>query len=203
VIRDFNHSPLQEQISSFFFRYDPAQFRVASVKLTSDDIPETLKKVEASWNKLSAQKFEAYFLDDQLQKTLVSFISILKIFGFLGMLAITISALGLLAVVISAAETRTREMSIRKIMGASVSSLAITLSKGFFKLIVISVMIAVPFTYFLFDKLFLKIFYYRTSIGLIEIASSIILLFVLVCVIIGSQTLKVARINPVETLKTE
>lgn len=203
VIRDFNHSPLQEQISSFFFRYDPAQFRVASVKLTSDNIPETLKKVEASWNKVSAQKFEAYFLDDQLQKTLVSFISILKIFGFLGILAITISALGLLAVVISAAETRTREMSIRKIMGASVSSLAITLSKGFFKLIVISVMIAVPFTYFLFDKLFLKIFYYRTSIGLIEIASSITLLFALVCLIIGSQTLKVARINPVETLKTE
>jgi putative ABC transport system permease protein len=203
VIKDFNYSPLREEISSFFFRYDPTQFRLANIKLKSTDIHETMSKIEASWNKISEQKFEAYFLDDQLEESLVSFVSMIKIFGFLGLLAITISALGLLAVVISAAESRTREMGIRKIMGATAGNLAASLSKGFFKLIGIAIAIAVPFTYLLFDQVFLKMHFYRTSIGFTEIAFSILFLFGLVCLIIGSQTLRVARINPVETLRSE
>ena len=203
VVKDFNYMPLQEEINSFFFRYDPTQFMFANIKLRSTNIQETLAKIEASWNKITELKFEARFLDDELEASLVSFRSMIKIFGSLGLLAIIISCLGLLAVVISAAETRTREMGIRKIFGASVPNLAFVLSKGFLKLIVISVMIATPFTYFLFDKVFLRIFYYRTNIGFIEIFLSILLLFVVVAIIIGSQTLKVARINPVETLKYE
>jgi ABC-type antimicrobial peptide transport system permease subunit len=203
VIKDFNYSRLQEKISSFFFRYAPDKFQIANVKLKSDDIHATLSKVETSWNKISDQKFEAYFLDDQLQQSLVSFVSMIKIFGFMGLLAITISALGLLAVVISAAETRIREMGIRKIMGATVLNLAMSLSKGFVKLIAIAVLISTPLTYLLFDQVFLRIHYYRANIGFTEIGLSILFLFFLVCLIIGSQTLKVARVNPVETLRSE
>lgn len=203
VVKDFNYMPLQEKISSFFFRYDPSQFRYANVKVKSNDIHKTLRDMETSWNTVSDTKFEARFLDDELEASFVSFRSMIKIFGFLGLLAITISCLGLLAVIISATENRTREMGIRKIMGASVTGLAFVLSKDFLKLIVIAVVIATPVTYFMFDKFFLKIFYYRANIGLIEIALSILLLFVIVLIIIGSQTMKVARINPVETLKYE
>jgi ABC-type antimicrobial peptide transport system permease subunit len=176
---------------------------LANIKLKSTDIHETMGKIEASWNKISEQKFEAYFLDDQLEESLVAFVSMIKIFGFLGLLAITISALGLLAVVISAAESRTREMGIRKIMGATAGNLAASLSKGFFKLIGIAIAIATPFTYLLFDQFFLQMHFYRTSIGFTEIAISILFLFALVCLIIGSQTLRVARINPVDTLRSE
>jgi putative ABC transport system permease protein len=203
VVKDFNFMPLQEAIGSFFFRYDPAQFNFANVSIKSADIHQTLTNLESIWNRISDQKFESRFLDDELEDALVSYRSMIKIFGFLGLLAITISCLGLLAVVISAAESRTREMGIRKILGASVPNLALSLSQGFLKLIAVAIMIATPFTWFLFDKIFLRIFYYRANIGFAEIAFSIALLFVLVLMIIGSQTLKVARINPVETLKYE
>jgi ABC-type antimicrobial peptide transport system permease subunit len=203
VVKDFNYMPLREQINSFFFRYKPSEFRFANVKLISNDIQNSLARLEASWNTVSDARFEARFLDDELEASVVSFKSMIKIFGFLGLLAITISCLGLLAVIISSAESRTREMGIRKIFGASVRNLAFILSKGFLKLIAISIMIATPFTYIMFDKFFLNMFYYRANIGFAEISLSILLLFILVLLIIGSQSLKVARINPVETLKYE
>ena len=62
VVKDFNYMPLREEIHSFFFRCDPAQFRYANVKLTSDNIPKTLARIEQSWKTLSVQKFEAHFL---------------------------------------------------------------------------------------------------------------------------------------------
>ena len=203
VVKDFNYMPLREEIHSFFFRCDPAQFRYANVKLTSDNIPKTLARIERSWKTLSAQKFEAHFLDDEMEASIIPFRNMIKIFGFLGLLTITISCLGLLAVVISAAESRTKEMGIRKILGATVPDLAISLSKGFLKLIGISILIATPVTYLVFDKVFLRMNYYRATIGATEIALGILLLLMLITVIIGSQTLKVARINPVETLKYE
>jgi putative ABC transport system permease protein len=203
VVKDFNYMPLREEIHSFFFRYDPVQFKYANVKLKSDNTPETLARIERSWERLSAQKFEAHFLDDEMETSITPFRNMIKIFGFLGLLTITISCLGLLAVVISAVESRTKEMGIRKILGASVPNLAFILSSGFLKLIVISILIATPVTYFIFDKVFLEINYYRANIGVTEIAMGILLLLLMIAVIIGSQTLKVANINPVETLKYE
>jgi putative ABC transport system permease protein len=203
IVKDFNYMPLREEIQSFFFRTDPRQFRYANVKLRSTDIQATLEKIAQSWKVISDQKFEARFLDDEVNASLVSYRSMIKIFGFLGLLAVTISCLGLLAVVISTAESRTKEMGIRKIMGATMADLALNLSRNFLKLIGIAVMIGTPVTYIIFDKIFLRMNYYRAAIGISEIASGILLLLLLTSVIIGSQTLKVARINPVETLKYE
>jgi putative ABC transport system permease protein len=203
VVKDFNYMPLREEIQSFFFRYNPKEFRYANVKLRSTDIQKTLERIEYSWNGVTDQKFEARFLEDELEAMLVSFKNMIRIFGFLGLLAITISCLGLLAVVISAAESRTKEMGIRKILGATISNLAISLSHGFIKLIAIAIMIATPITYFIFDKLFLQMQHYRAPVEFTEIALGIFLLLILVVVIIGSQIAKVARINPVDTLKQE
>ena len=138
-----------------------------------------------------------------MEASIIPFRNMIKIFGFLGLLTITISCLGLLAVVISAVESRTKEMGIRKILGASVPNLAFILSKGFLKLIVISILIATPVTYFIFDKVFLGMNYYRANIGITEIVIGILLLLLMISVIIGSQMLMVAKINPVETLKYE
>jgi putative ABC transport system permease protein len=203
VVKDFNFSPLHDKIESFFFRNDPARFQVANVRLSGLDGIETLLQIERAWNKVSAEKFEAYFLDDQLKESLKGFLSMVKIFGFLGLVAITVSALGLLAVVISAAETRTREMGIRKVMGATAVQLAGTLSYGFLRLVAIGALLAIPFAYLMFDKVFLSMIYYRTPIEPAEILLSILLLFSLVALVIGSQTLRVARINPVDTLRAE
>jgi putative ABC transport system permease protein len=203
VVKDFNFLPLQERIYPFVFRYDPTQFQYANVKLRSNDIQQTLGAIESSWNKLTEQKFEAQFLKHELDDSLVSYRSMVQIFGFLGLLAITISSLGLLAVVISSAESRIREMGIRKVFGASNANMIVTMASGFLKLIGIAIVIATPFTYFMFESFFLNMYFYRASIGLIEIGAGIGFLLVLVAIIIGSQTFRVARINPVDTLKYE
>src|SRR5690606_16001981 len=108
-----------------------------------------------------------------------------------------------LAVAISTSESRLKEMGIRKVMGATVPDLAISLSKGFVKLIIIAILIATPLTYLFFDQLFLRVHHFRTAIGFTEIGGSILFLCILVSFTIGSQTLKVARVNPVDTLKIE
>jgi putative ABC transport system permease protein len=203
VVKDFNFSPLHDKIESFFFRNDPARFQVASVRLSGPDVTGTLLEIERAWNKVSAEKFEAFFLDNQMKESLQAFLSFVKIFAFLGLVAITVSALGLLAVVISAAETRTREMGIRKVMGATPIQLAGTLSYGFFRLVAIGALLAIPIGYPMFDKVFLSMIYYRTQIEPAEILFSILLLFAMVALVIGSQTLRVARINPVDTLRAE
>lgn len=203
VVQDFNFLPLQEQIYPFVFRCNPNRFQFANVKLRSNDIQQTLTEVEAVWNKLTEQKFEAQFLEHELEDSLVSYRSMVKIFGFLGLLAITISCLGLLAVVISSAESRIREMGIRKVFGATKANMMVAMASGFLKLIALAIVIATPLTYFLFDSVFLRIFFYRASIGVIELGAGIGILLVLVLIIIGSQTFRVARINPVDTLKYE
>ncbi|NJM25677.1 MAG: FtsX-like permease family protein [Bacteroidia bacterium] len=119
VVKDFNFMPLREQITSFMFRYDPSQAVFANVKLTSTDLHATMMRLGETWERLSDKPFEARFLEDVVEESLASFNSMLKIFGFLGLLAITISCLGLLAVVVSATESRVRELGLRKIMGAT------------------------------------------------------------------------------------
>lgn len=202
VVKDFNHMPLREKISPFFFRNDTDKFQFASVKVTSTDMTETLQKMQLVWDKVSPHpNFEAYFLDDQVEAAMISFRSLIKMFSFLGLMAITISCLGLLAVVISTSESRLKEMGVRKVFGASSASLAFVLSRGFLKLIGWAILLATPFTYLLFDKLFLRINHYRAAIGVTEMALGITLLLLLILVTIGGQTLRVARVNPVETLK--
>ncbi|MBL7865242.1 MAG: ABC transporter permease [Cyclobacteriaceae bacterium] len=203
VVKDFNYAPLHDKIEGFAFRYHPANFHMAMVRMASQDPAETIIQLEKAWKVVSQEKFEAEFLDDQLRSSLQGFLSMAKIFGFLGLVAITVSALGLLAIVISAAETRTREMGIRKVMGASPTQIASILSLGFFKLVGIGAVIAIPITYFMFDKVFLQMIYYRTQIETPEILFSLFLLFSMVAIVVSSQTLRVARINPVDTLRSE
>lgn len=203
VVKDFNFMPLREQITGFMFRCDPAKATFANVKLTSADMQATMLRVGELWERLSDQPLEARLLKDVVEESLSSFTSMIKIFGFLGFLAITISCLGLLAVVVSAAESRVRELGLRKIMGANMLDLASALGGRFVKLILIAVVIAVPISYAMFDFVFLRMQFYRADIGALEVIASVMFLFVLVLLIVGSQTLRIAKINPVATLKHE
>ena len=204
VVKDFNHMPLREKIGSFFFRCQPWRYSLANLKLSSTNIRQTLKELDNTWQAIApGQKFRAQFLDDELEKGLAPLISVIKIFGFLGLLAISISCLGLLAMVVFVTESRNKEMGIRKVMGASVAQITFLLSGGFVKLIGWAVVIAVPVTYLFFDKVFLRIHHYRAVIGPMEILVSILLLLVLGMLTIGSRTIVIARENPVNSLKDE
>jgi ABC-type antimicrobial peptide transport system permease subunit len=126
-----------------------------------------------------------------------------KMCGFLGLLAITISCLGLLGMVVFTVENRVKEVGIRKVMGASTAGIIVILSKDFMKLMSIAALIAIPLAYLFFDQVFVRMQYYHVPVGILEIVISLSLMFLLGLATIFSQTIRAARANPVDTLKCE
>lgn len=203
VVKDFHFAPIQDKIESFFFRSDPSQYRIANVRLAGGVTPQTINNFDQVWRTISSQQLNMVILEDALDKNLKPFRSIIKLFAFLSFVAIVVSSLGLLAVLISVTESRLKELSIRKVVGASSFDLARSLLAGFVVLAVVAVAIAVPAAIFLFDSVLLTMIYYHAPIEAGEIILSVLLLLVVAAIVMGSQLAKVVRLNPVDTLKAE
>ena len=204
VVKDFHYNELREPIKSFFFRYNPAQFRYANLNVATTDVAKALSQMEVAWRTFGGEtKFNAKFFDDEIEESYSFFFAMIKICGFLGFLAITISCLGLLGMVVFTVENRTKEVGIRKVMGASGTEVVILLSKDFAKLMIFAAIIALPLTYLFFDKVYLRTQAHKIPIGITEIIISLSVMMLLGLVTILSQTGKAARANPVDTLRFE
>jgi ABC-type antimicrobial peptide transport system permease subunit len=203
VVRDFHYWQLTLPVAPFFFRYNPEKLRVANLKIVSDDMQTTLLELDRSWSTVSdGRPFVANFLDDETYGAFSMYVALLKIFGFLGLLAISISCLGLLGMVIFTAESKIREVGIRKVMGASPWSITYLLSKGYLKLMLIASLFAIPVAFGL-DTFLGGLEYYRVTISPLDILLGLAIMFVLGVGTMASQTLKAAATNPAETLKHE
>lgn len=205
ILEDSNFEPLSEVIQPMVLRYDLEMADYALLKVTSDDIQSTLAKLEASWLGIDReQHFESTFLDSEIEDAYYFLTVQIKFFSVLSALAITISCLGLLGMVTFSTENRTKEIAVRKIMGASNQSLYVLLTRDFIKLIGISALIAIPFSYVFYDQLFLYfLLQYGTGLGIVEVLVSILLLFAVGFLSIYWQTSKVARSNPATKLRYE
>jgi ABC-type antimicrobial peptide transport system permease subunit len=204
VVKDFHYVSLRQPIQSFFFRYDPTQFQVANVTLRSNDIFTALTAMESAWKTIEGEKkFTAKFFDDELEEAYAFHFSIIKICGFLGLLAISIASLGLLGMVVFTVENRVKEIGIRKVMGASTATITYTLSWDFLRLMLIAAPIAIPLTYLFFEKVYLRNQFYKIPIGAGDIILSLALLLAIGLSTILSQTMKAARANPADSLRTE
>ncbi len=205
VVKDFHYADLQTPIQSFFFRYDPTQFNFANVKVVSDEMSSTLSAMESSWDKVGGgKKFMARFFDDEIKEAYSVYFSMIKICGFLGFLAISISCLGLLGMVVFTVENRMKEVGVRKVMGATAWSITVVLSRDFVKLMIIAAVIAIPVAYVFFEKLYLETQqFYHIKIGIVEISITLFIMLFLGLSTILSQTIRAARVNPVETLRYE
>jgi putative ABC transport system permease protein len=204
IVKNFHYMNLREPIKSFFFRNDPKEFRYANLKIRSKDMVSTIAEMSALWQPLGGdRKFEGQFLDEEIKEAYSFYFSIIKIFGFMGILAISISCLGLLGMVVFTVENKTKEVGIRKVMGASVASITIALSKDFIKLMLVAAIIATPLTYLFFDQVYLKVQYHSVNIGALEIIVSLLVMLILGLATVLSQTVSAARANPIETLRYE
>ncbi|EMR03963.1 ABC transporter permease [Cesiribacter andamanensis] len=204
VVADFHYATLKDSINSFYFQYDPALFSYANLHLSSREAFKDLSGLEAIWKTIGGtDHFEAQFQDVQISEAYGDYLQIMKLWGFLGLLAITVACLGLLGTVVFTVRNRGKEVSIRKVLGASTQSLVLLLSKDYLKIMGIASLIAIPVTYLLLDKVVLTIQKYSIKIGLLEVGISLLIVLVLGLTTILSQTLKAARANPVDTLKSE
>ncbi len=205
VLKDFHYGSLEHKIQPVVFLYsshEPGGY--INAKVTSSDWPATLARIENAWRKIDkVHPLDAKFYKDQIAQHYSQFSVMLKVIGFLAFLAVCISSMGLFGMVVFTTETKRKETSIRKALGATVGSLVYLLGKGFLVLLAISALIALPVTYLFFDQVVLVNFAYHQPIGIIELIIGALVAMAVALLMICSQTLKVARTNPAEVLKTE
>jgi ABC-type antimicrobial peptide transport system permease subunit len=205
VIKTFEYGRANSRTGKeVILRYSPEPAGYLSVKILSGDWPETYAKIETIWEKIDpVHPLNAKFYDEQIEEAFRGLKASMKIGGFLAFLVIVIASIGLLGMVVFTTETRLKEISIRKILGASETGLLYLLGKGFLLLLVIAGFIALPLTYLFFEKILLPKIANHPPIGMLELFIGVVPIMGLALLLIGSQTLKVARTNPAEVLKTE
>ncbi len=204
VVKNFHFAPLRYPISKFFFRMNPEHYDYAHLKVNTQDAFSLFTQFENHWKNLDVEKkLKADFFEDELNDSYYNYLILLKVIGFLGLMAITISLLGLLGMVVYTAETKVKEVSVRKVLGASVFNLTLLLSKDYLKLMLWAILFSVPITAYLFHLVLPKIQYYSVSLTSWDILLSAVVLLCLGIATIASQTYKTALSNPAETLKAE
>jgi putative ABC transport system permease protein len=205
VIQDFHYGKVDNLIEPVaFIFWTPGDRAVINAKIQSDDMLATMSKIESTWKKIDrVHPFQAKFFDEEIEEAYSEYSSIIKIIGFLSFLAISIASMGLFGMVVFTTETRLKEISIRKVMGASSGSLVYLLSRGFLFLLAISALIALPLTYIFFENVVLTNFPYHTPVQIAELFAGLLAVLVIAFIMIGTQTMKAARSNPAEVLKSE
>lgn len=159
---------------------------------------------EKQWKNLNPeQKLQATFFEDDLNEGFHNYVVLLKVVGFLGLLAITISLLGLLGMVVYTAETKAKEESVRKVLGASIVNLNLLLSKDYLRLMLWAILISAPVTAYLFHLVLPKLQFYSVCLTPWDVLLSGFLLLGFDVATIASQTYKTAKANPAETLRSE
>lgn len=204
ILKDFHYASLQSPIGNFFFKYAPENFHYANFHLQSTNRSQAFLEMEAAWKSVgNGDKFKAEFLADQIRDAYSFYNNIMKMWGFMGLLAITIACLGLLGTVVFTIKNRVKEVSIRKVMGASSGSLVYLLSRDFIVLLAIAGIVTIPSVCLFMERMLHEAQYYNAPIGAFEIVISLVVVLALGLTTIFSQTLKAANTNPVKNLKVE
>ncbi|MBT1697332.1 ABC transporter permease [Fulvivirgaceae bacterium PWU4] len=203
VTEDFHYSTLDRQIGPFVFRQlDRA--KILNVRIASADLQATMAKLEKVWRTIDdAHPMEAELYNHQIESAYREYSSIGKVVGFLAFLTVIICSLGLLGMVIFAAETRMKEMSIRRVMGAPAWNVTYLLSRNFLLLLSLSAAIAIPLTWVFFTKVVLVNVVYHNPITFAELFTGAFVVAAIALAMVTSQGLRVARKNPAEVLRSE
>jgi len=203
IVQDFQFDFLWNPIAPLVLHHDPAQYRYANIRLRPGDPTEALAFAEATWKQLAPLRpFEYQYLDAQIASNYADFKDFIWITGLIAALAILIACFGLLAMAHYSAELRTKEVGVRKVMGASVGSVMLLLSRSYLKLILIAFVVGLPATWFL-NNLWMQFFANRVDMSLVVFAGGVLAVLVLALLAIGSQTMRAALVDPVKSLRYE
>jgi len=203
LVKDFHFTSFHDHIKPFAFLDNPSRMGNYTIKLSTENIKRTLTQLQAVWNKFSPERpFEYIFLDDTYGKLFRTEIHFQQAFTGLVILLILIACLGLFGLVTFAAQQRTKEIGIRKVLGASVNEIVRLLSTDFLKLVLMAFIIATPIAWFFMNK-WLQNYAYRIKIGWWIFIVAGVLAMLIALVTISFQAIKAAVANPVKSLRTE
>ena len=205
VVKNYNHHSLKEAVKSriiklvFFFEL-PGFF---AFKLNTSNVKETVEFIEKKWKEVfPTLPFDYFFLDEFFNRQYKADNQFGTVFGFLALLTIFIAASGLFGLSAFNAVRKTREIGIRKVLGADVTGILILLSKNFLKLVFTALFIALPLTYLWVDK-WLNNYAYRTTIGWWFWVIPILIIIPIVLLTLSYNVIKAAYTNPANTIRYE
>ncbi|MDW7691723.1 ABC transporter permease [Flammeovirgaceae bacterium SG7u.111] len=203
VVEDFHMHSLHDAIHPLFFKHFKSKWRgVLSAKVSPDHLPETIAFIESTIKPLSDYPFEYAFLDDKFDQLYKSDLRLGEIFGFFTVLALVIASLGLFGLAAFSATQRTKEIGIRKVLGASTLKIFSLLARNFLQLIVISFAISIPIAWLAMNS-WLENFAFRIEVEWWMFAMVGFVVFLVAYFTIGYQSIKAAMANPVKNLRTE
>mgnify|MGYP002628994562 CR=1 FL=1 len=202
VLKDFQSDDLSEAIAPNIFYYDLGSIRWANVRIPAGQETNGAEAIVAAW-KATGYARQAVFesFDSQLQNSFVLGLlrDMYRLVGFIAFLTVIIACLGLVGIASFNVERRTKEISIRKVLGADVSSILALLTKEFLVLIAIATVISLPLAYIV-GNLWLQSFAYRINLGVGMLLFGLGSIVVIALVTIGSQSLRAALANPIDNL---
>lgn len=202
VVKDFNYASLKQAIEPAIFYYTPINWTVY-IKTTGKSAPKAIAAAQKAWKAYSPDfPFNYSFLDQDYNDMYESDQRTGALFNVFAVVAILISCLGLLGLATFTAQVKTKEIGIRKVLGASVAGIAGMLNREFIKLIIIAFVIATPITWWLMSK-WLQDFAYRIHIGWWVFALAGLLSVLIALLTVSFQSIKAALANPVKSLRTE
>jgi putative ABC transport system permease protein len=202
VIKDYHHLGLRQTIDPIIF-YPTKDIHYFTVTLRTNDIQAKMRDLEALYKQsFPNNPFDFFFADENFNKQYKSELQFGNIFTAASLLAIFIACLGLFGLATFTAEARTKEIGIRKVLGASVTQIVQLLSKDFLKLVILGIVIASPIAYYFMDK-WLQDFAYRIEISWWMFALAGVLSTLIAFLTVSYQSIRAALANPVKSLKTE
>lgn len=204
VVKDFHFASLHQKIGPLVMFNEPGQYNYIFVKLKPGNVSEAINKLSEICGSLTPHRpFEYDFVDEQYaalynaeQKTGV--LSTL----FAG-LAIVIASMGLLGLVAFSTAQRMKEIGVRKVLGASVFNIIVMITKDYSRLVIIAILIGIPISYWLINKLWLSSFAYKTEVGFASFFIATLACLTIAFGAAGYMATKAALLNPTKTLRNE
>ena len=202
VVKDFHFKSLRENIGALGLHVNKTAENMA-VRLSGGDYSNSIAEIENKWNEMApGQPFDYQFMDEAFNTTYEAELKLSQIFFIFTILSIFIACLGLFGLAAFNAEKRTKEIGVRKVLGATVSQISYRLTVDFLKLVGIAILVSLPLGWFAMNK-WLEDFSYRIDMGVGVFVLAAVLSIVVAIVTVSYQSIKAAIVNPVKSLRSE
>ncbi|HLF34472.1 MAG TPA: ABC transporter permease [Cyclobacteriaceae bacterium] len=205
VFKDFRFQTpvMEDKIRPLILRNQPEYFCYLNIKIAPGNIRTTIADLEEKWKSIDpVHPFRYQFFDDELVKVNQWIGDVVSIIGFIAFIAVIIACLGMLGMATYAVERRTKEVGIRKVLGAEVFRISLLLSGEFLTILIVSIIVAAPLSYII-NNFWLQHFPNRVGFGVGTILTGSLLLFILGLIPIVTQSFRASKSNPVDVLRME
>ena len=203
VVKDFHFQSLHQPIEPLVMFYEPSTFWQLFVRIHPGNVPQAIAAIEHVWKQYNPDyAFNYSFLDDTFNRMYRSDIRTNRLFGIFSIIAIIISCLGLLGLTVFTAEQKTKEIGIRKVLGASLFDIVKLLTKEFLILVGIAILIAIPLAYYWLNDM-LNDFAYRISLSWWMFVAATLTTILLTLLTVSVVAIRAAMENPVKAIKME